>query len=66
MKDSHGVTTEKLRDAGQDVRRQIAPSSKLHVLDEIYYVRHMEEKYLNGEIGMYHIISESEPPSAVN
>ncbi|CAG8270105.1 unnamed protein product [Penicillium salamii] len=50
LKDSHGVTTEKLRDAGQDVRRQITPAHRLRVLDEIYYVRHMEERYLDGEI----------------
>lgn len=54
LKDSHGVTTEKLRDAGQDVRRQITPTSRLRVLDEIYYVRQMEERYLDGEIGMHH------------
>ncbi|KAI9927776.1 hypothetical protein MW887_002628 [Aspergillus wentii] len=41
---------EKLKEAGQDVRRQIVPSERLHVLDEIYYVRHMEECYLKGEI----------------
>jgi hypothetical protein len=52
MKDTHGVTAEKLREAGQDVRRQISPSNRLHVLDEIYFVRQMEERFLNGEIGM--------------
>ena len=53
LKDSHGVTAEKLRDAGQDVRRQITPANKLQVLDEIYFVRQMEERFLDGEIGMY-------------
>ncbi|KAJ6026887.1 uncharacterized protein N7446_004512 [Penicillium canescens] len=50
LKDSHGVTAEKLRDAGQDVRRQITPANKLQVLDEIYFVRQMEERFLDGEI----------------
>lgn len=51
LKDSHGVTADKLREAGQDVRRQICPANRLQVLDEIYFVRQMEEKYLDGEIG---------------
>ncbi|KAJ5154231.1 uncharacterized protein N7500_009670 [Penicillium coprophilum] len=50
LKDSHGVTTDKLRDAGQDVRRQITPAHRLQVLDEIYFVRRMEEQFLDGEI----------------
>ncbi|KAJ5474076.1 hypothetical protein N7475_003642 [Penicillium sp. IBT 31633x] len=50
LKDSHGVTTNKLREAGQDVRRQITPSHRLQVLDEIYFVRQMEEQFLDGEI----------------
>lgn len=51
LKDSHGVTADKLREAGQDVRRQITPANRLQVLDEIYFVRQMEEQFLNGEIG---------------
>ncbi|KAJ6088424.1 hypothetical protein N7486_009685, partial [Penicillium sp. IBT 16267x] len=50
LKDSHGVTADKLREAGQDVRRQISPSNRLQVLDEIYFVPQMEERYLDGEI----------------
>ncbi|KAJ5651953.1 hypothetical protein N7507_009379 [Penicillium longicatenatum] len=50
LKDSHGVTAEKLREAGQDVRRQISPANRLRVLDEIYFVRQMEERYLDGKI----------------
>ncbi|KAJ5538579.1 hypothetical protein N7494_008058 [Penicillium frequentans] len=50
LKDSHGVTAEKLREAGQDVRRQISPANRLQVLDEIYFVRQMEERYLDGKI----------------
>lgn len=50
MKDTHGVTADKLREAGQDVRRQISPPNRLQVLDEIYFVRQMEERFLKGEI----------------
>ncbi|KAJ5712735.1 hypothetical protein N7493_009203 [Penicillium malachiteum] len=50
LKDSHGVTAHKLCEAGQDVRRQISPAHRLQVLDEIYFVRQMEERYLNGDI----------------
>lgn len=52
LKDSHGVTADKLREAAQDVRRQITPSHRLQVLDEIYFVREMEERHLNGDLGM--------------
>ncbi|KAF5006491.1 hypothetical protein F66182_15827, partial [Fusarium sp. NRRL 66182] len=48
--ESHGVTAEKLRDAGQDVRRSISPPERLQILDEVYSVRHMEERYLRGEM----------------
>lgn len=51
LKDSHGVTADKLREAGQDVRRQIDPESRLQILDEIYFVRQLEEQFLDGEIG---------------
>lgn len=54
LKDSHGVTADKLREAGQDVRRQITPEHRLQVLDEIYFVRQLEEQYLNGEISTAH------------
>lgn len=52
LKDTHGVTADKLREAGQDVRRQITPGHRLQVLDEIYFVREMEERYLDGDLGM--------------
>ncbi|KAL4941123.1 hypothetical protein BDV06DRAFT_195148 [Aspergillus oleicola] len=50
LRESHGVTAEKLKDAGQDVRRQITPAIRLQILDEIFYVRGMEELYLDGKI----------------
>lgn len=51
LRGSHGITAEKLDDAGQDVRRSISPASKLDILDEIYYVRQIEERFMDGEIG---------------
>jgi len=53
LKDSHGITAEKLREAGQDVRRQINPPIRAEVLDEIYFVRQMEEQFIDGKIGMF-------------
>ncbi|PWY70360.1 hypothetical protein BO94DRAFT_539825 [Aspergillus sclerotioniger CBS 115572] len=50
LKETRGITAEKLRDAGQDVRRQIQPEGRLQILDEIYYVRYMEELYIDGKI----------------
>lgn len=53
LRASHDITADKLKEAGQDVRRQISPAERLEVLDEIYYVRQMEEHYLSGDIGMF-------------
>ncbi|KAJ6000993.1 hypothetical protein N7481_001402 [Penicillium waksmanii] len=50
LKDTHGVTVDKLRRASLDLRRYITPAIRLQVLDEIYFVRQMEEQFLNGEI----------------
>ncbi|KAF9892883.1 hypothetical protein FE257_000472 [Aspergillus nanangensis] len=50
LRESHGITAGKLKEAGQDVRRQIMPTERAQVLDEIYYVREMEELYLEGKI----------------
>ncbi|OJJ48563.1 hypothetical protein ASPZODRAFT_130629 [Penicilliopsis zonata CBS 506.65] len=70
---SHRITAEKLKEAGSDVRRQITPTERLHVLDEIYHVRQMEESYLNGELDAETVIYVSqvqladaplEPPSS--
>ncbi|KAL5001204.1 hypothetical protein BDV10DRAFT_160863 [Aspergillus recurvatus] len=59
LKDSHGVTAVKLKDAGLDVRRQIQPEKRLQVLDEIYYVRNQEELYLDGKISGDHMLHVS-------
>ncbi|KAJ5781051.1 hypothetical protein N7457_006211 [Penicillium paradoxum] len=67
LKDSHGVTTDKLRDAGQDVRRQITPAHRLQVLDEIYFVRQLEEKYLDGKLDADYMIhvTQTHLPEAI-
>ncbi|CEL07243.1 hypothetical protein ASPCAL10406 [Aspergillus calidoustus] len=59
LRDSHDITAKKLREAGQDVKRQISPEIRLRVLDEIYYVREMEEQYLDGQISGDTIINVS-------
>lgn len=53
LRTSHDITAEKLKEAGQDVRRQISPVERLEVLDEIYYVRQMEEHFMCGDIGSF-------------
>ncbi|KAJ5743348.1 hypothetical protein N7533_010450 [Penicillium manginii] len=50
LKECHGITAEKLCEAGQDVRHQITPPNKLDILDEIYFVRQMEERFIDGKI----------------
>jgi hypothetical protein len=44
---------DKLRGASLDLRRYITPAIRLQVLDEIYFVRQMEEQFLEGEIGRF-------------
>lgn len=43
---------DKLRAAIQSLRPDVSPPERLKVLDEMFHVREMEERYLNGEIGM--------------
>ncbi|CAG8018768.1 unnamed protein product [Penicillium salamii] len=45
---SHGVTSQKLKDAEQSVRSHIIPVERLELLDELYRVRGEEEKLLMG------------------
>ncbi|KAL4963128.1 DUF2841 domain-containing protein [Aspergillus stella-maris] len=48
LRGSHAIDVEKLKEADQSIRRQIAPVERLQVLDEIYRVRGEEERYLDG------------------
>ncbi|KAI9370303.1 hypothetical protein BJX61DRAFT_549070 [Aspergillus egyptiacus] len=73
LRESHGITAEKLKEADQSIRRQICPVQRLQVLDEIYHVRAQEESYLNGEAStsttasIYHVdlpeLSDAQLPS---
>ncbi|OGM42760.1 hypothetical protein ABOM_008176 [Aspergillus bombycis] len=48
LRSSHAICVEKLREADQSIRRQILPSERLQVLEEIYSVREEEEAFLDG------------------
>ncbi|KAK2732845.1 hypothetical protein FQN57_002457 [Myotisia sp. PD_48] len=48
---SHGITADKLEEAGQEAKRKIEPQQRLEILDEIYRIRRVEESYEQGEIG---------------
>ncbi|KAF9886910.1 hypothetical protein FE257_011033 [Aspergillus nanangensis] len=48
LRGSHTITVDKLKEADQSIRRQILPTERLQVLDEIYNVREEEENYLDG------------------
>lgn len=49
--ESHGITVNKLQAAIQSLRPDVSPPKRLRFLDEMFKVREMEERYLNGEIG---------------
>jgi hypothetical protein len=49
-----GITPEKLQEVAHDSKRQLRPTSKIDVLDEIFKVRRMEERHERGEVGMSH------------
>ncbi|KAJ5197719.1 uncharacterized protein N7498_006836 [Penicillium cinerascens] len=67
LKDTHGVTADKLRRAGQNVRCQIMPADRLQILDEIYYVRQMEERFMDGKIepNTLLVVTQTHPPGAI-
>ncbi|KAL4890364.1 hypothetical protein BDV59DRAFT_97272 [Aspergillus ambiguus] len=45
-----GITPDKLQEVAYDSKRQLRPTTKIEVLDEIFKVRRMEERYERGEI----------------
>lgn len=47
---THGITADKLEEAGKDAQRHIKPQARLEILDEIYRVKRLEERYERGEI----------------
>ncbi|KAJ5979877.1 hypothetical protein N7481_007175 [Penicillium waksmanii] len=61
LRTSHGISVAKLREADQQVRHQINPSERLHILDELYRVRQQEEEFLDGHNGwLYDIFFNNE------
>ncbi|KAJ5448601.1 Protein of unknown function DUF2841 [Penicillium cf. griseofulvum] len=48
MRKTHGITTARLKQCDQPIRRQILPVERLQILDEAYRVREEEERFLNG------------------
>lgn len=53
LRDSRGIAVANLKEATQDVRRTI---TRPQILDEIFFVRGMEELYLDGKISMFQSI----------
>ncbi|KAJ5117868.1 Endochitinase B1 [Penicillium atrosanguineum] len=50
MKETHAVTADKLQKASQSLRQHIKPVDSIQILEEIYFVREMEERFLNKKI----------------
>ncbi|CEN59267.1 hypothetical protein ASPCAL01719 [Aspergillus calidoustus] len=62
LRESHGISVEKLREADQSIRRQFSPPECLQVLDEIYRVRGEEESYLDGRTDDQAVVCVSQVP----
>ncbi|OJJ41556.1 hypothetical protein ASPWEDRAFT_271934 [Aspergillus wentii DTO 134E9] len=50
----YNITSEKLQEVAHDAKRQIKPLDKLEILDEIFRVRKLEERYERGEVDSTH------------
>ncbi|KAJ5414924.1 hypothetical protein N7509_000022 [Penicillium cosmopolitanum] len=48
LRTSHGITAQKLKEAGQPIQQHISPIERLKLLDELYYVREKEENFLDA------------------
>ncbi|KAJ5779839.1 hypothetical protein N7457_007559 [Penicillium paradoxum] len=55
LHESHAITTIRLKECDQPIRRQILPVDRLQILDEAYRVREKEQEFLDG-------ISDGEQP----
>lgn len=53
MRETHGITTARLKQCDQPIRRQILPVERLQILDEAYRVREEEENFIDGISGTY-------------
>lgn len=51
------ITSEKLQEVAQDSKRQLRPEEsmedKMEILNEIFKVRRLEERFERGEVGTY-------------
>ena len=48
-----GVTADKLLDIAFDCRRQLKEQEKFSIIEEIFKVRRLEERYERGEVGKH-------------
>ncbi|KAJ5758292.1 uncharacterized protein N7511_006986 [Penicillium nucicola] len=48
LHESHGITTARLKECDQPIRRQILPADRLEILDEAYRVREEEVNFQTG------------------
>jgi Protein of unknown function (DUF2841) len=46
-----GITADKLQEAANDIRRHIKPRERATILDEVFRVRRLEERYERDEVG---------------
>ncbi|KAJ5522542.1 hypothetical protein N7527_006657 [Penicillium freii] len=64
MRETHGITTARLKQCDQPIRRQILPVERLQILDEAYRVREEEENFIDGISGTYLLAFSSKTPNA--
>lgn len=64
MRETHGITTARLKQCDQPIRRQILPVERLQILDEAYRVREEEENFIDGISGTYLLAFSSNLPNA--
>jgi hypothetical protein len=50
-----GITTDQLQEIAHDCKRQLRGPHRLQILDEVFRVRRMEERYERGEVGKRHL-----------
>ncbi|KAJ9268401.1 hypothetical protein DTO212C5_5553 [Paecilomyces variotii] len=46
----YGITSDKLKEVAHDAKRQIKPPERMEILDEIFRVRKLEERFERGEV----------------
>lgn len=51
LRSSHGITAQKLKDAGRPSQQLISPAERAQLLDELYRVREEEEVFLDTTTG---------------